>query len=146
MLKSTTNNRTKQQGISLLEAIIAIVILLFGILMMIKIFPLSLKVSQAAEQATIATNLAQAKMEEIFYLDYDNITIGTIETRHRLSTDPDNPFYYFERETISEYVDDNLIYSASETELIKITTTVFYNSPILSLNKNIQLISVIGQK
>lgn len=135
-----------EKGITMLEAVMAIAVLIIGILSLVEIFPLSLKIGKNAEQSTIATNLAQAKIEEIFYLDYDNIPIGTIESRIKMSDNPENPFYQYERETVAEYVDGNLNNSISETGLKKITTTVFWNSPILSTEKEVELNILISEK
>ena len=142
MSKSKTDNR----GFSLLEALLAIAVILVGILAIVKIFPLAFQVSQAAAKATIATNLAQAKIEEIFYLDYDNITLGALEAKHRLSADPANPFYYYQRQTVAKYVDGNLNYSATDTGLKKITATVYWRSPILKNEKNLEIKILISKK
>ncbi len=80
-----------QSGLSLIEAMLAVAVLMIGVLVTINIFPLALKISRNSEQETIASNLAQAEIENIFSLDYDNIGIGTIEARHRLSASSSNP-------------------------------------------------------
>ncbi|MBI5765667.1 prepilin-type N-terminal cleavage/methylation domain-containing protein [Candidatus Falkowbacteria bacterium] len=133
-------------GFTLLEVMIAITILIIGILAVARIFPLALKVAKSAEQATIAINLAQAKIEEIFYLDYDNIPIGAIEAKHRLADDMQNPFYYYQRQTVAEYVDSDLNYSATETGLKKITVTAYWRSSVLALEKSRDLIILISKK
>ena len=141
MLKS--NN---QQGLTMLEAAITIAVLLIGILTIVQVFPLSFKLGKTAEQSTVAINLAQAKIEELFYLDYDNIGVGTIETKHQLSDNTDNPFHYYQRQTTVEYVDQNLSYSASETELKKITVMVYWYHPILKYENSQEAIILISKK
>jgi len=135
-----------RRGFTLVEVAIALAVILIAILAMVKIFPMALKVSTTAEQATVAANLGQAKIEEMFYLDYDNITIGTIETKHRLSADPANPFYQYQRQTISEYVDSDLNTSVAETGLKRVTVTTYWNSPIMSAERNQDLIILIAEK
>jgi len=119
---------------------------MIGILALVNLFPLAFKVNTLAKQSTVATNLAQAKIEEMFYLDYDNISIGTIEAKQRMSTDSDNPFYYYQRETIVEYVDGNLNTSATETGIKKITVNCYWDNALLLTEKNIQLAILISEK
>lgn len=140
MLKFNNN------GISLIEAVVSIAIILVVVIAMAQIFPLALKINNHAGQETIATNLAQAKIEEIFSLDYANINVGTIEAKHRLSSDNLNPFYNYQRQTVVNYVDINMANSNSDTGLKKITTTVYWSSPIFKVEKNVQLILLISQR
>lgn len=142
MLKSIT----KTDGLSLIEATITIAVLSIGLLAIIQLFPLSMKLSRTAEQSTIATNLAQAKIEELFSLGYENIEIGNIEVKHRLSSNPENPFYHYQRQTIIEYVDENLITSVSTTGIKKINVTVYWQSPSTRLERNLSFNALISQK
>ena len=141
MLKS--NN---QRGLTLLEAAIAIAVLLIGVLNIVQIFPLSFKLGKTAEQTTMAINLAQAKIEELFYLGYDNLVVGTVEPKHRLAADSTNPFYHYQRQTDIEYVDQNLNYSAGETGLKKITVTVYWYHPLLKNESSQETIILISKK
>lgn len=139
-------SKLNNQGITLLEAMITIVIIMIGVLTLANIFPIAFKIGQSAQQATIASNLAQAKLEELFSLNYDNIAIGTLEAKGRLSTDLNNYLYNYQRETLSEYVDQNLQTSASATDLKRITVKVYYQSTALKTEKNVQLNSLISKK
>ncbi|MFA5029256.1 MAG: prepilin-type N-terminal cleavage/methylation domain-containing protein [Patescibacteria group bacterium] len=141
-----SNFKTNTYGFTLIETVVTLAVLLIGILAIVGIFPLALKINKSAEQTTIATNLAQAKIEEMFYLNYENIDLGTIEAKHRLSSDQANPFYYYQRQTVTEYVDGDLEYSVAETGIKKITVTVFWHSPLLSLEKNTSLMLLISKK
>ncbi|MEK7653307.1 MAG: prepilin-type N-terminal cleavage/methylation domain-containing protein [Patescibacteria group bacterium] len=133
-------------GFSLIEALVAVAVLLIGILAVSVAFPLSLKVSQSAEQATIAANLAQAKIEEIFQSGYDNLNIGDIEAKHRLAETSADPFYYYQRETEVEYIDSNLNHSETETGMKKITVTVYWYSSALNAEKNMSLTIIMSRK
>ncbi len=135
-----------QNGLTLIEAAITIAVLLIGIIAIVQIFPLAFKVGKTAEEATVAVNLAQAKIEEMFYLDYDNIAIGTIEAKHRLSADSENPFYYYQRQTDAEYVDQNLNTALTDTGLKKITVTVYWYHPVLRYENSEALTILISQK
>ena len=139
-------SKLNNQGITLLEAMITIVVIMIGVLILANIFPIAFKISESAKQATIATNLAQAKLEELFSLNYDNIAIGVIEVNERLSADPNNYLYDYQRETLTEYVDQNLQTSVSETDLKKMTVNVYYKSSALKTEKSVQLTSLISKK
>jgi len=136
------NNR----GITLLEAMITILVIMIGILSLVKIFPIAFKINKASEQSTIATNLAQAELENLYYLNYDNIAVGTLEAKHRLALDVNDPLYNFQREVLIDYVDSNLTVSAAETNLKKMTVNIYWYSPALKLEKTTQLSSLISKK
>ena len=124
----------------------AITILSIGILTLAKLFPLSLAVSNTAEQTTIAANLAQAEIESIFYTGYDNITTtAMIEIKHRLSNDSQNPFYNYQRQTQAQYVDNNLNTTTTNTGLKKITVTAYWNNRVLNREKS-QVFTILINK
>jgi len=133
-------------GISLIEAILAITILTVGILTAINLFPLALKNSSSAEAETIASNLAQAKMESLAFEGYSNLAVGEIESRHRLSDDPQNPFYRYERETIIELLDGNLQTTASDLGLKKITINIYWTNANSGAPQTLNLNSLISEK
>ncbi len=112
----------------MIEIILALAILMIAILAIIRIFPTGLQVTKMAEKNTVAAFLAQEKIEELASLSYGDILIGTIETKHKLSDDPDNSFYYYERETIVVYVDPNndLVETGDDLGIKRIKTTVYW--------------------
>ncbi len=138
-------NKNKS-GFTLIEVMLAIAILLVGIMGLTRIFPLSLKIDRAAEQNTVAANLAQAKVEEIFSSTYDNIIVGTIELKHRLAADPADPFYAYQRETIAEFVDGNLNSIGTDQGLKKVTVRVFWYAPLLGTEKSWQTAILVSKK
>ncbi len=129
---------------------VCISLIIIIVVSIVKLFPLALKVGSDASRITIATDLAQAKIEECFYDDYDNLSVQTstyyIETKHRLSSDINNPFYAYQRETTVEYVDSNLNHSDTETGIKKVGTIVYWQSPILRSEKKIELKLLISKK
>ncbi|MFA5021033.1 MAG: hypothetical protein WC517_03170 [Patescibacteria group bacterium] len=143
---SKRNEKTDQRGVSIVEAMLAVAVLMIGVLAAINIFPAVLKISKNAEQKTIAANLAQAAIEQAFQTDFDNLAIGDIEPKHRLAADSANPFYDYQRETVAVYVDGNLNVSAAATGLKKITATVFWGSSYLGLEKSLPVSILISQK
>lgn len=143
---SIQTSKIDHRGIGMIEALMAVTILSVGIIAIVTLFPLSLKVSRTAEQETIAANLAQAKIEEMFSIGFDNITIGTIEAKHRLATTSTNPFYDYQRQTTSEYVDANLNHSTSTTGMKKISVIMYWTPPQTTVEKNSSYIILISQK
>ena len=142
MSKSAINKK----GLSLIETAIAIAVLLIGIVAAAQIFPLSVKVDKTAEQTTVAADLAQSKIEEVFSQGFENISAGTIEPRHRLAASSTNPFYPYERQTVVDYVDGNLNYSAAATGLKRISTTVYWRNAVSKTEKNTNVQILINQK
>lgn len=137
-------SRYNNQGITLVEAVVSIAIILTVILAVSRIFPLALAISRHAEHETIASNLAQAKVEEIFANGYGNLAVGEIEPKHRLSNDPLNPFYNYWRRTQAYHVNSsNLSQSASETGLKLASTTVYWQSPVFRQEKSLNLAIMI---
>lgn len=145
MLKLEIKNN---KGISLVEAIVCIGLITLIIITIIKLFPIALKLGSDATKVTIATNLAQAKIEECFYNDYENLIVSStpMEVKHRLASDPANPFYAYQRATTVEYVDSNLNHSATETGIKKISTIVYWQSPVLKNEKRVELRILISKK
>lgn len=139
-------SKLNNEGITLLEVLITISVILIGILVLTKIFPMALGVNRTAEQSTIATDLAQAKAEEMFSLGYNDLIVGTLEAKHRLSADASDRLYQYQRETKIEYVDQDLQTSASPTDLKKVTVTVYWQNLLLSTEKNEQLTILITRK
>ncbi len=138
--------QSDQRGISLIEAMLAMIVLTVGVLAAVKIFPLSMKISRVAEQETIAANLAQAEIETLFEAGYNQISAGTIEPKHRLAADAANPFYNYQRQTVAYYVDSNLNYSGSATGMIKVSTTVYWISPQGGVEMNLPVAIIISEK
>ena len=132
-----------RSGFTLIETLIAISILMIAVLSVIQLFPLGLKASTQAKNITVATNLAQAKMEEIISDDYDNLTIGTT-TEPSLSTiDPD--FSNFTRVTVINYVNGDLAIVGQDFGLKKVEVYVGWTSPFSGENSTTSLITLINE-
>jgi len=137
---------TDKKGISLIEAAIAIAVLLIGIVAIAQTFPASIKVNKTAEQTTVAANLAQGKIEELVSQSFEDLPVGTVEPRHRLAESSTNPFYYYERETAVDYVDADFNYSAIPTDLKRINTTVYWRNAISKTEKSNNVKLVVSKK
>ncbi len=114
----------------MIEIMVAFSILIVALLGIINSFPFGLSIGNEGERSTVASYLCQEKIEELISLGYENINIGNIETRHRLSVSPNDYFYDFEREANVSYVDGNLADSMVDLGLKKISSTVYYKNAI----------------
>ncbi len=128
-----------KNGFTIIEIMVAFAITAFAFTALMGAFPISLGLNKGAENASIASYLAQGEIESIISEGYNNIATGTVETLHRLSDNTSNYMYYFQRETDISYVDGNLNPSATETGMKKISTSVYYadalkNQKVYTLN------------
>lgn len=138
LLKTKNNN-----GFTLIESTISIMVLVVGLLAIMQFFPFALRIIGNSQSTTIASNLAVAKLEELQASSYDDIAVGTIEPKQRISADNTNYLYNFQRETIVELIDSNLNTSVTDIGLKKITVNVYWRSPIIGLaEKSIQVRSI----
>ena len=134
-----------ETGMSLLEVMVSFSILVLVFIALAQSFPLALTINKTSENATKASYLAQAKLEELNSLGYGNISVGAIEAKHRLSETAADYLYYFQRQTDVSYVDGNLQTSAADTGLKKITVTVFYANALSKTEKSYSTITLISQ-
>ncbi|MFC1699276.1 prepilin-type N-terminal cleavage/methylation domain-containing protein [Candidatus Omnitrophota bacterium] len=98
------------QGFTLLEILIALVVVATSVIVIMGLFADALVGSVDAENITIAMNLAQRRTEEIRNLDYDT---GVVDE----PKDAVSGFAGFQRD---------VVVSESETDLKQVTTTVYY--------------------
>ena len=125
--KNTGQNSIR--GFSLIEIMVAILIIGTTFIGLLQAFPYAMKINKTAENQTIASYLAQAKLEELNQLDYEDVATTTIEVKHPLGA-TNTPLYTFQRETVATYVDGNMQDSAIDLDLKKITTTVYYTGSL----------------
>lgn len=118
-------NKT-HKGVSLLEVVVALAIVLIIVISVAGLLPRALEVSRKAAMHTSAANLAQAKIEDMLSRDYDDIPAGTVEARAPVASSPD-PLSIYEREVTADYVDtDTLAVVGIDEGLKQVTVTVFY--------------------
>ncbi len=141
MVKNNLNNR----GMSLIEIMVALLILMVAFIGLIQAFPFSRTIVKTAENSTKASYLAQDELEQLLALSYENIPVGTVEAKQRLSADPTNYLYYFQRQTIVSYLDGNWQTSANDTGMKKISVTVYYSNSI-SRQENSYAISALASQ
>ncbi|MDO9399558.1 MAG: prepilin-type N-terminal cleavage/methylation domain-containing protein [bacterium] len=140
------NNFNNNHGFSLIEIMVAFLILVIAFIGLIQAFPFSQIMVKTAENSSKASYLAQDKLEQILSLGYDNIPIGVIETKQRLSASSTDYLYYFQRQTTIDYIDGNFQVSASSTGIKKISTTVYYTNNISKTEKSYNISTIISQR
>ncbi len=141
MLKEILKNR----GMSLIETMVALLILMVAFISLVQSFPYSQTIVKNAENYTKAAYLGQNKLEQLLALSYNNIPVGTVEAKQRLSSDPADYLYYFQRQTTVSYLDGNWQLSVSDTGMKKISITVYYTNSI-SKNENSYNISALASQ
>lgn len=92
MISSKQIPNSQKKGFTLVEAMVAVFILTVGISAILVIFPSGLRIVRSSKMATVATHLAQEKIEEIISQPYADISS---EAEQTLSS----PFNAYSRET-----------------------------------------------
>lgn len=149
MLKNNLNNLSQPHrpaGMSLIEVMVALLILMVAFIGLIQSFPFSQTMVKTAENSTKASYLAQNELERLLALNYNNIPIGEIESKQRLAADPSNYLYYFQRQTTVSYLTGGWQDSASDTGLKKISITVYYTNSISKKENSYSLSALASQR
>jgi prepilin-type N-terminal cleavage/methylation domain-containing protein len=132
-------------GFSLIEIMVAIMILGVVFVGLIGAFPFALNLITEARSRTQAAYLAQAKIEELNQLGYSAVATGTIEVKQHIG--PVGSFTYpFQRETKVEYINGNLATSTVDYGLKKISTTVYYTGAAGKTEKSYNLTMIISRR
>lgn len=121
-------------GFTLIEIVVAILIIGSAFVGIIQAFPFSVSIIKTAESETLASYLAQEKLEELNQKDYTDIGIGIIEPKHRLGA-TGTYLYPFQRQTEAIYVDGDLQDSVTDQGLKKVISTVFFTNSISRTEK-----------
>ena len=137
-------NKKFSGGFTLIELLIAIFVLATGVVTVMQAFPLGTYIQKSAQLNTIASELAQSKMEEILPLSYDDILLGVAEEPYGFSSSTPS----FERKTEITYFDPNDpgVPPAGDLGIKKIVITVFWHSPIGINERNVKIANFIVQR
>ena len=130
-------------GFTLIETLIALAILMIAVLSIVQLFPLGLKASYQAKNLSLATNLAQARLEELISDNYDNLAVG-ITTEDTLSS-IDSDFSSFIRVTEIIYVDGNLNSSIQDLGLKKVVVYVSWPNSFTGDRSTTSLVTLINE-
>jgi len=130
------------KSFTLIEVLTAVFVLAVGIVTLLAMFPLGIKVENSAQMASLATSLAQVKMEEIISLPYGEISSSAED----YGTIPD--FNSYKRVTEVFCYDPNEPGSppdCPDSGIKKIEVAVFWQS-VFGAEKSIKLTSLIAKR
>ena len=133
-----------RMGFSLIEVVVALSILTIAFIFILSSFPFALSVTKGAENSSLASYLAQEKIEELNSLNYENINVGVIEAKHRLSSVQSDYLYNFQRQTEVIYVNGNLNQELSDQGIKKISVNVYYLEPASKNEKTFNISTLIS--
>ena len=141
VLLTLVNNK---KGFTLIEASVALVVLMIGIFSVIQFFPVGLQIIGDSQNRTVASSLAIAKLEEVRSSSYDEISTGTIEVKQPVSNDTTSYLNRYDRETVVTLVDSDFNVSVTDVGFKKITVTAYWQSPIGDKEKSTSVSTVIA--
>lgn len=116
----------KSLGLTIIEVLLAISILVIGVLAIASLFPFGYRLSTFSKEMTVATNLAQDKTEKVISKHYDDLPPGILEPKQRVENNPQSQFYFYQGEVKIDLVDENLNETTSDQGLKKITTVIYF--------------------
>ena len=112
------------KGFTLVEALVATLVIGVGLVAVLSLFPLTARSNKSAEQTSLASTVAKAKLEDLVSTSYDELTVGTIEPLTAVTTNSTSPLYGFKRQTAVTLLDSTLHTTNTDVGLKQITVTV----------------------
>jgi len=139
----SSQTKKLQKSFTLIELLVAVFIFSLGILGILTMFPLGAKIVRSSQRAAVATQLNQAKFENIISQSYQSIAVG-----NTLESPLPSPFSSFRRETTITYIDPGtgLTEVSTDKGIKKIEITVYWKSMFGVGEESIKIISLISQR
>lgn len=122
------------KGFTLIETMVALLVITIGLVVVLQIFPVGLSVEKLSQMETQAVFAAQDKIEEMSVKSFGELSVGTVVEN---SLTP--PYEKFSRETKITNVDANLQEVGYATGLKKAEVKVLWKSPLKAANKETKL-------
>lgn len=129
-----------KRGFSILEVLLSLAIICIAIVFLASSLPFGLLATQKVTTTAQANFLAQAKMEELASLTYQELEV--IDTTEQSLTKIDTDFAGFSRETKTEYLDQDFNQVNEDDGLKKITVIVSWTDRIKKTVTQTELISL----
>ena len=117
-----------KRGFSILEVLVSLAVLGIAIVFLGSALPFGMTATQKIAASTQAVFLAQAKMEELAILTYDELIINEVNEQSLENIDSD--FEKFSRETKIVYLDQDLNTVEEDGGLKKVEVIVSWRDPI----------------
>jgi type II secretory pathway pseudopilin PulG len=124
------------RGFTILETMVAILVLIIGITAVLQVFPLCSNIQESNEMENQAIFLAQEKIEQEISETYENIQIGTI-----IEDPVYSPYERFVRET-----DITLEEAGPDSRLKKIEVIVRWNSVLGLKQGNMSIVNLVAER
>jgi len=124
------------KGFTILETMVAILVLTIGITAVLQLFPLCSSIQKSNEMENQAIFLAQEKMEQEIFKTYENIQIGTI-----IENPVYSPYERFIRET-----NISLEETGPDSGLKKIEVIVRWDSVLRLKQGNISIVNLVAER
>ncbi len=133
----------KNKGLTLIELLVAIFILLVGILAIIIMFPVGLQIINSSKMTAQANHLGQEKAELLISSEYDELIVGTT-TESPLPI----PFNAYSREITISYVDPSLGLIETETDkgIKKAEIKVYWQPPFGAGQRTIEITTLLSRR
>ena len=129
-------------GFSLLEVLVAVMIIGTTFLGLFQAFPYAFAAIRGAENKTKAAYIAQSKIEQLYYLGYNNIATGTIEVKQPLAASGD--LSLFQRQTVVTAIDGDLMDSVTDLGMKQIDVTVYYTNEFTKSEKSLEVSTILS--
>jgi len=129
------------KGFTILETMVAILILTIGITAVLQVFPLCSNIQKSNEMENQAIFLAQERMEQEIFKTYENIQVETI-----IEDSLAFPYERFSRETKITYVDSNLEEIGLDSGFKKIEIIVEWSSIFKLKQSNISIFNLAAER
>lgn len=143
--------KDKKRGFTLVETIIAVFVLVIGIVGVLQAYPLGIKTNRFGKMATMATQLAQAEIEQKFAKSYSELLIGTLTEDYGAITDFENHKRATEISCVnsSDLAEVACNYDAANDPfpMKKVEVTVSWKSSLLGITeRDVTLVTLFGRK
>jgi prepilin-type N-terminal cleavage/methylation domain-containing protein len=124
------------RGFTILETMVAILVLTIGITAVLQVFPLCTNIQKSNEMENQAIFLAQEKIEQEIFKTYENIQIGTI-----IEDPVYSPYERFVRET-----NITLEEAGPDSGLKKIEVIVRWNSVFSLKEGEMSIVNLVAER
>ncbi len=135
----------KTEGFTLIELLIATFILTVAISGVLSSFPLGVKIGNSAQLSSVASQLAQAEIEEILSKSYDEIAIGTETEDYGSISD----FPHYKRVAEASCYDPNgsaLSPDCPDTGIKKIDVILYWKSSLGVVERSFNIATLVVGK
>jgi prepilin-type N-terminal cleavage/methylation domain-containing protein len=95
LVNSKEEGMKNRSGLSLIEVMIAVMVLSFAVATFAPLYPISMRMRSKAENVSRATALAQQKIEQVRALPYTSLTYSSLQTTSVIDASPSTSPYSF---------------------------------------------------